>query len=69
MIEGPTAEEQGAGAFHAGAGENSNPYAMHQGSPYRVKGIAWRKGYRAAQRLAEIAEDDANGDLFRGKAQ
>lgn len=53
------AEEQGRQAALAGESWTANPYRMAQGSPDRVKGFAWRRGFKAG----EI--DQADGGHFR----
>jgi hypothetical protein len=50
----------------SGGSLSENPHVITQGSPTRVLGIAWRKGFLEGQRLREIAEAEAEGDLFRG---
>lgn len=60
------AQAQGKERGLSGGVLSENPHKITQGSPSRVLGIAWRRGFLEGQRLREIAEDDAAGDLFRG---
>lgn len=66
--EADVVKAQGKERGLSGGSLSENPYKITQGSPTRVLGIAWRAGFLEGQRIREIAEDDANGDLFRGKA-
>lgn len=52
-----TPEDEGYAAGLARAGIGSNPYSMAQGSPTRVAGIAWNKGYRRGVNAADAADD------------
>jgi hypothetical protein len=60
-------QAQGKERGLSGGLASENPHVITQGSPSRVLGLAWRKGFLEGQRIREIAEDDAAGDLFRGK--
>lgn len=60
-------EKQGKERGLSGGSLSENPHRITQGSPSRVLGLAWRKGFLEGQKIREIAEDDAAGDLFRGK--
>lgn len=62
-----TAKAKGKERGLAGGSPSENPHVITQGSPTRVLGMAWRKGFLEGQRLREIAEDERNGDLFRAK--
>ena len=53
--------EEGRVAFANGDPLASCPYSKAQGSPTRVRAIAWISAYRAAQAEAEIAEQEADG--------
>lgn len=56
------AEKQGKERGLSGGSLAENPHTITQ----RALGLAWRKGFLEGQRLREIAEDEAAGDLFRG---
>lgn len=55
------AELDGAAAYREGQDLRAVPYRMHQGSPERIFGFAWRRGFLAAQGQAEIEEQEAAG--------
>lgn len=52
----------------SGGSLSENPHTITQGSPTRVLGLAWRKGFLEGQRIREITDAEADGDLFRGSA-
>lgn len=60
------AEKQGKERGLSGGSLDENPHKMAQGSPTRVLAIAWRRGFQEGQKIREIAEAEADGDLFRG---
>ena len=50
---------EGYSAALRGEAYSSCPYRTHQGSPTRVEGLAWRKGFQVGER------DEAEGHHFR----
>lgn len=53
------AEKQGKERGLAGGELAENPHGTAQGSPSRVLGFAWRKGFREGRRIREIADGTA----------
>ena len=65
--EAETAKAHGRERGLSGGSLSENPHTITQGSPTRVLGLAWRKGFLEGQRIREIDEEQ-QGPLFRGKA-
>lgn len=64
--EAEVEEKQGKERGLAGGSLDENPHTITQGSPTRVLGLAWRRGFLEGQRLREISDAEQSGDLFRG---
>lgn len=61
-----TAAAHGKERGLSGGALEENPHRITQGSPTRVLGMAWRKGFLEGQRIREIDDAQQAGDLFRG---